>query len=336
MLYLSFNTQQLPLSNGRQFSVAKLPGLAPATADGPVAVVSANPNNPSVLGLKNLSTTSWQAVLPSGFVKQIEPERTIKLEAGTKIILGSYAAEVIDNALRSGLSHQPSFSATRSVMPRFEDSQREISTLDTDSSKNSQGLDSSRRLLPLILAFSFIAGLVFFAISYKSPSSLDAGSSDDSSRSSDTETPRPTEGVADDGESYRPLSLDTSSSSSSAEWGSSAYSFKDGVSPGDQYPVSCAFAVTDESGEVVTKKSKVEYWACRIEPATSDNFYPVAWSDGKSTSYKFYANKTGKVIGTNGEVASFKWFNSSHKGVNTVVIKHGSEAQTWIPATVSE
>lgn len=101
MLYLSVNKQQFPLINGRQFSEAELSGLSSGSEGPPVARVSVNPTNPSILGLKNLTLTTWRAVLPSGAVKTIEPERTIKLERGTKIIFGSYAAEVIDLATPS-------------------------------------------------------------------------------------------------------------------------------------------------------------------------------------------------------------------------------------------
>lgn len=336
MLYLSVNTQQLPLSNGRQFSDAELPGLAPANAGGPVAVVSANPNNPSVLGLKNLSTTSWQAVLPSGSVKQIDPDRTVKLQARTKIILGSYAAEVIDLAA-SSLSYGQSLTPRKqSEALSAKSGSREVVAEREVSSITSLPWSSPKRWLPAIVGIGLLSGLSYLAINYKPTSPGEDSSRSDPAPLTETEPQQPPGGEISTNQSYRPLSLDTSTSSSSTEWGTNSYDYKNGVGPGDQYPVACAFAVTDGAGESVTDSSKLEYWSCRIDSADSNGFYPVSWSDGKSTSYKFFANKTGIVIGTNGDEASFGWHNSSHKGADIVVVNLSSGAETWIPGKVVE
>jgi hypothetical protein len=336
MLYLSVNTQQLPLSNGRQFSEAELPGLAPANAGGPVAVVSANPNNPSVLGLKNLSTTSWQAVLPSGSVKQIEPDRTVKLNARTKIILGSYAAEVIDPAGSPVSFGQSSTKQNKADPSAVESGFREVLATKEGASGDSISWNSRKRWISVIVGVGFLSGLVILAINFKPDSPGEVSIQSDPTPPTETQTQQPPGGEVNTSQSYRPLSLDTSNSSSSTEWGSSTYDYKNGISPNDQYPAVCAFSVTDGEGNVVKDPSKVEFWACRIEASGYDSFYPVYWSDGKSTKYKFFANNSGKVIGTNGEEESFEWYNSSHKGVDLVVVKHGSESWTWIPGKITK
>lgn len=336
MLYLSVNTQQLPLSNGRQFSEAELPGLAPANAGGPVAVVSANPNNPSVLGLKNLSTTSWQAVLPSGSVKQIEPDRTVKLDARTKIILGSYAAEVIDPAGSPVSFGQSSTKQNKADPSAVESGFREVLATKEGASDDSISWNSRKRWIPVVVGVGFLSGLVIFAINFKPDSPGEVGIQSDPTPPIETHTQQPPGGEVSTGQSYRTLSLDTSNSSSSTEWGVSSCDYKNGVGPGGQYPVACAFTVTDGAGDVVRDRSKLEYWSCRVDSADSNGYYPVEWSDGKYTSYKFFANKTGRVIGTNGDRSFFSWYNSSHKGTDIVVVKLTSGAETWIPAKVAE
>lgn len=202
MLYLSVNTQQLPLSNGRQFSEAELPGLAPANAGGPVAVVSANPNNQSVLGLKNLSTTSWQAVLPSGSVKQIDPDRTVKLEARTKVILGSYAAEVIDLAASSMSYGQSLTPKKQSEALSIESGFREVVAEREDSSINSLPWSSPKRWLPAIVGIGLLSGLAFFAINYKPTSPGEQSNRTDPPPPPEAEPQRPPGGEVSAGPSY--------------------------------------------------------------------------------------------------------------------------------------
>ena len=72
----------------------QVPGLMAQSPGGAVAEVTRNPNDPSVLGLTNLSSSAWQAVSGNGARRQIEPGQTIKLAPGAKIDFGSTDGEV--------------------------------------------------------------------------------------------------------------------------------------------------------------------------------------------------------------------------------------------------
>ena len=71
----------------------QVPGLLAQSPGGPVAEVTRNPNDPSVLGLTNLSSSAWEAV-SNGSRRQIAPGQTIKLAPGAKIDFGSTDGEV--------------------------------------------------------------------------------------------------------------------------------------------------------------------------------------------------------------------------------------------------
>jgi RsiW-degrading membrane proteinase PrsW (M82 family) len=71
----------------------QVPGLLAQSPGGPVAEVTRNPNDPSVLGLTNLSSSAWD-VVSNGSRRQIGPGQTIKLSPGAKIDFGSTDGEV--------------------------------------------------------------------------------------------------------------------------------------------------------------------------------------------------------------------------------------------------
>ena len=69
-------------------------GLRPASPGGPVAEVTRNPRDPNILGLTNMSTSTWEVVSPNGSRRQIPTGQTIKLSAGTRIDFGEIDGEV--------------------------------------------------------------------------------------------------------------------------------------------------------------------------------------------------------------------------------------------------
>jgi RsiW-degrading membrane proteinase PrsW (M82 family) len=72
----------------------QVPGLMAQSPGGAVAEVTHNPNDPTVLGLTNLSSSAWDVVSGNGTRRQVGPGQTIKLAPATKIDFGSTDGEV--------------------------------------------------------------------------------------------------------------------------------------------------------------------------------------------------------------------------------------------------
>jgi len=93
---LRLGSRRFSLSAEAKLREEDIAGLLAQTPDGIVAVVDRNPNDPSVLGLKNLSTSPWSATLPGGEKHDVAAGRTIKLIGGTRIDFG-FCNGVIEN-----------------------------------------------------------------------------------------------------------------------------------------------------------------------------------------------------------------------------------------------
>ena len=91
---LQIKRRAIPLTDGTYLMAKEIPGLESQRTDGVVAEVSHNPQEPTVLGLKNCSYRSWMATLVSGEQRQIDSGRSIKLAVGTKINFGSVEGEI--------------------------------------------------------------------------------------------------------------------------------------------------------------------------------------------------------------------------------------------------
>jgi hypothetical protein len=59
-----------------------------------VAEVFRNPENPAVVGLKNLSRQQWRATFAAGRQVEIDPGRSLRLETGTSISFGKTEASI--------------------------------------------------------------------------------------------------------------------------------------------------------------------------------------------------------------------------------------------------
>ena len=92
---LRVGMKQLVIAPGLRLLEHQVPGLTAQSGGGAVAEVTKNPNDPSVLGLTNLSTTPWETVTNSGTRRQIATGQTIKLAPGTRIDFGSTDGEVL-------------------------------------------------------------------------------------------------------------------------------------------------------------------------------------------------------------------------------------------------
>lgn len=86
---LRIRGKQFPLTLGVRLRAAEVPGLETSAADRVVAEVVANPLDPAVLGLKNLSNREWEAVTADGHRNQVPMGRTARLALGTKLRFGA-------------------------------------------------------------------------------------------------------------------------------------------------------------------------------------------------------------------------------------------------------
>lgn len=85
--------KMVSLADGVKLSTGEIPSLQ-ATTGTTVAEVGRNPNDPTILGLKNLSRTAWTATLANRDRVKVEPGRNVRVAAGTKISFGSTDGEI--------------------------------------------------------------------------------------------------------------------------------------------------------------------------------------------------------------------------------------------------
>ena len=88
------NGKILSLADGVNLSTTDIPGVQPSSPGGAVASIGRNPNDPNILGLKNLSRISWTATLASRDRIQVDPGKNVRVAAGTKISFGSIEGEI--------------------------------------------------------------------------------------------------------------------------------------------------------------------------------------------------------------------------------------------------
>ena len=91
---IEVGTARVPASVGARLYERQVPGSHAGAGDSVIAEVSANPNDPNVLGLKNLSDTVWQVTTTSGQQRELLPGRSVRLEAGLAIRIGEMVAHV--------------------------------------------------------------------------------------------------------------------------------------------------------------------------------------------------------------------------------------------------
>ena len=92
------------LYSGVHLSTQELPELNSMSADNVVAVVISHPNDPDILGLKNLSDKTWNVYLPNGSSQTVVFGKSIKLADAYKISLGSVEGEINLNPFFLNLS----------------------------------------------------------------------------------------------------------------------------------------------------------------------------------------------------------------------------------------
>lgn len=91
---IEVGTARVPATVGARLWERQVPGITSSRGDGVVAEVSANPADPAVLGLKNLSLQTWIVTLPHGQTRELASGRSIRLEPGMRLALGEMVVQI--------------------------------------------------------------------------------------------------------------------------------------------------------------------------------------------------------------------------------------------------
>jgi RsiW-degrading membrane proteinase PrsW (M82 family) len=93
--WLAIGASRVRLVLGSGLTGGDIPCLVAAGADGIVAQVMPHPSDPSMLVLRNLCRSTWEAVRVDGTVQEVAPAGTIRLVPGTRIDFGTMAGAVL-------------------------------------------------------------------------------------------------------------------------------------------------------------------------------------------------------------------------------------------------
>jgi RsiW-degrading membrane proteinase PrsW (M82 family) len=84
----------IPLTAGMKLTEVQVTALKATAGDGIVAAVAANPEDPKMLGLKNLSTEIWRVETVGRGMRELNPGRSIRIERGVRIQMGTAQAVI--------------------------------------------------------------------------------------------------------------------------------------------------------------------------------------------------------------------------------------------------
>jgi RsiW-degrading membrane proteinase PrsW (M82 family) len=84
----------IPLYLGTTLRETDVPGVKPQAGSGPIAEVNCNPNDPTIMGLKNLSSGAW-TVTTNGRVNTVNSGQSARLAIGTRIDFGSADGKIV-------------------------------------------------------------------------------------------------------------------------------------------------------------------------------------------------------------------------------------------------
>jgi RsiW-degrading membrane proteinase PrsW (M82 family) len=101
-IWLAIGGHRISLTETTHLTVRDIPCLTAPGRDGIVAEVREHPREPAILVLRNLSKETWEAVLPNGTVREVEPAGTVRLLAGTRLDFGAQAAVILVTSTEIG------------------------------------------------------------------------------------------------------------------------------------------------------------------------------------------------------------------------------------------
>ena len=91
---LVIGEKQYPLSAGVKLDPQALGATRAGRSGAPIADVTVNPSDTSILGLRNLSVTPWNVSLPAGQTLVIQKGRSVRLDDGVRINFGGVEGRV--------------------------------------------------------------------------------------------------------------------------------------------------------------------------------------------------------------------------------------------------
>lgn len=91
---IEIGSARIPATVGQRLQERQLPGVRALRGDGVVAEVTAHPQDPALLGLKNLSDSPWQLTLADGTERELQPGRSIRLAEGLQVRMGPQTLRV--------------------------------------------------------------------------------------------------------------------------------------------------------------------------------------------------------------------------------------------------
>ena len=94
VLVLEIGTARVPVSLGARLYERQAPGTRSSRGDGVIAEVNANPNDPGVLGIKNVSDQLWHVTTAEGERRDLVSGRSVRLLRGMRILMGDLTAQV--------------------------------------------------------------------------------------------------------------------------------------------------------------------------------------------------------------------------------------------------
>jgi len=96
--WLQIGAIRTRLAENGFITAREIPSLAARQTDGVVAEVRRHPTEAGLLVLRNLSTATWEAVLPDGTVRRVEPAGTVRLVGGTRLDFGTQHGAIVVTA----------------------------------------------------------------------------------------------------------------------------------------------------------------------------------------------------------------------------------------------
>jgi RsiW-degrading membrane proteinase PrsW (M82 family) len=97
-VWLQIGAVRTRLAEDAILTVREIPSLKARAPDGVVAEVRRHPTEPGLLVLRNLSSATWEAVLPDGSVRDVEPAQTIRLVGNTRLDFGTQHGAILVTA----------------------------------------------------------------------------------------------------------------------------------------------------------------------------------------------------------------------------------------------